>query len=108
MNQVKYELSQPSFEFLLISIFKLFDKKNIYCPILFSEWYFNGDKVATVSGIKHIYTQMNINQKFYDLLNNVNFNGNDFLSLKIYFDKYEDTTPNTNIDNQLYQIAKKI
>ena len=65
--------------------------------ILFSEWYFNGDKVATVSGIKHIYTQMNINQKFYDLLNNVNFNGNDFLSLKIYFDKYEDTTPNTNI-----------
>jgi hypothetical protein len=51
---------------------------------------------------------MNINQKFYDLLNNVNFNGNDFLSLKIYFDKYEDTTPNTNIDNQLYQIAKKI
>jgi hypothetical protein len=59
------------------------------------------DKVATVSGIKHIYTQMNINQKFYDLLNNVNFNCNDFLSLKIYFDKYEDTTPNTNIDNQL-------
>ena len=60
-SQITYKLSEPSWEYILISIFSLFDGSQESCPYLFSERYFYGYKTRIDLCSDLITNQMNLN-----------------------------------------------
>lgn len=80
-DNIKYELSKPSLKYIIISIFRLFNKNIELIPPLFSEWYYKGRKVYPKEYfLKDICNKMDFNKKF-----KIGSGIYDF-SLKSYFD----------------------
>jgi hypothetical protein len=60
---VQYKLSKPSFNFILMSIFTLYNQKpSDICPPLFLEGFFNGYKVENSIGRLNLQIKLNLNK----------------------------------------------